>query len=60
LKEVDYEDHKGEHLLFNDTATLKFTVINESQVVFFDPILESEEKADEKADKRISTTKDDA
>jgi hypothetical protein len=60
LKEVDHEDHKGEHLLFNDPATLKFTVINESQVVFFDPILESEKEADEKPDKRISTTKDDA
>jgi hypothetical protein len=60
LKEVDYEDHKGEHLLFNDSSSFKFTVINESQVVFFDPILESEEKADEKPDKRISSAKDDA
>jgi hypothetical protein len=60
LEEVDHQDHKGEHLLFNDSATLKFTVINESQVVFFDPILESEEEADEKPDKGISSAKDDA
>jgi hypothetical protein len=60
LKEVYHKDHKGKHLLFNDSASLKFTVINESQVVFFDPILESEEETDEKPDKRISSAKNDS
>jgi hypothetical protein len=47
-------------LLFNNSTSLKLSVIDKCQVVFFNPILDGEEDANEKPNKRISTTKDEA
>jgi hypothetical protein len=59
LKEINYQNHQWEHLLFNDSASLEFSVVDKGQVIFFNPILYSEEETYEKADKRIGTTKND-
>jgi len=59
LKEINYQNHQWEHLLFNDSASLEFSVVDKGQVIFFYPILDSEEETYEKADKRIGTTKND-
>ena len=47
-------------MLFNYSASLKLSVIDKGQVIFFNPILDREEDAYEKPNKRISTTKDEA
>ena len=45
-------------MLFNDSTALKFSVIDERQVIFFNPILDGKKETYEEPDKWISPAKD--
>jgi hypothetical protein len=55
LKKEDRKDHKGKNLLLYDTTPFKFAIIDKRQIVFLDPILDGEEKADKHPDEGVSS-----